>query len=229
MSKILAIGDIHGRTLWKQIIEQDYDKVIFVGDYVDTHGHITGPEQFNNLHDIIDFKLEQPDKVELLIGNHDYHYWPGITETCSGYQVGMKNAFSATFEKYKDLFKMCHIEEGMVFSHAGFTDQFIDSMRVRILPDHINGLFKVAPQIFGYYSADTSGYGDHALQSNIWVRPGKLKNWAYKMTQVVGHTYQQGINIEQGKANGLYFIDALEKSESLIIEDGEPRLQITMV
>jgi predicted phosphodiesterase len=36
--KIVAIGDIHGRDYWKQIIEQeqDADVFVFVGDYFDS-------------------------------------------------------------------------------------------------------------------------------------------------------------------------------------------------
>ena len=37
--KYIIIGDIHGRTNWKEIInyEKDYDKVIFQGDYFDPY------------------------------------------------------------------------------------------------------------------------------------------------------------------------------------------------
>lgn len=41
--KILILGDIHGRTIWKQIIENENpDKIIFLGDYVSTHEDIDG-------------------------------------------------------------------------------------------------------------------------------------------------------------------------------------------
>ena len=43
MSKrYLVIGDIHGRTIWKNIIEEENpDKIIFLGDYVSTHEDIS--------------------------------------------------------------------------------------------------------------------------------------------------------------------------------------------
>ena len=34
--KILTIGDIHGKSVWNEIIPENYDKIIFVGDYVDS-------------------------------------------------------------------------------------------------------------------------------------------------------------------------------------------------
>ena len=33
--KIISIGDLHGKDVWKQIDPANYDKIIFVGDYTD--------------------------------------------------------------------------------------------------------------------------------------------------------------------------------------------------
>lgn len=69
--RYLVIGDIHGRTIWKDIIEkEDPDKVIFLGDYVSTHEDISSTQQINNLGDILTYKENNPDKVVLLRGNH---------------------------------------------------------------------------------------------------------------------------------------------------------------
>ena len=67
----LVIGDIHGRTLWKDIVEKENpDKVIFLGDYVSTHESVPADQQLSNLEDILNYKEENPDKVILLRGNH---------------------------------------------------------------------------------------------------------------------------------------------------------------
>lgn len=69
--KILVLGDIHGRLIWKDIIEKENpDKVIFLGDYVSTHEDISSTQQINNLVDILTYKENNPDKVVLLRGNH---------------------------------------------------------------------------------------------------------------------------------------------------------------
>ncbi|NBP57427.1 metallophosphoesterase, partial [bacterium] len=35
--KTIFIGDIHGRSIWKEIVEQEKpDRVIFIGDYFDS-------------------------------------------------------------------------------------------------------------------------------------------------------------------------------------------------
>lgn len=71
MSKILVLGDTHGRTIWKFIIDKEApDKVVFLGDYVTTHEGISAGIQLNNLEDILTFKEDFPDKIILLRGNH---------------------------------------------------------------------------------------------------------------------------------------------------------------
>ena len=58
MSKILVLGDIHGRTLWKNIVDLEQpDLTIFLGDYVSTHDHsVTEQMQIENLEDILQYK-----------------------------------------------------------------------------------------------------------------------------------------------------------------------------
>lgn len=35
--KTLTIGDLHGLPHWKRIDSEQYDVIIFLGDYVDSH------------------------------------------------------------------------------------------------------------------------------------------------------------------------------------------------
>ena len=50
----LVFGDIHGRTIWKDIVKKEkYDKVIFLGDYVTTHELISDEQQLSNFVDTI--------------------------------------------------------------------------------------------------------------------------------------------------------------------------------
>ena len=80
--KIVALGDTHGRDMWKTIvkIEEDFDKLLFIGDYFDTRDDIDASTQIQNFKEILEFKKENPDKVILLIGNHDFHYLKGCGE-----------------------------------------------------------------------------------------------------------------------------------------------------
>ena len=53
--KTLVLGDIHGRTIWKDIIEHEQpDLTIFLGDYVSTHDYgVTEQSQIDNLENIL--------------------------------------------------------------------------------------------------------------------------------------------------------------------------------
>jgi predicted MPP superfamily phosphohydrolase len=68
---ILNIGDLHGRNNWIQWTEEykDVDKIMFIGDYVDSFD-ISNVEILDNLKNIIEFKQKFSDKVILLLGNH---------------------------------------------------------------------------------------------------------------------------------------------------------------
>lgn len=231
--KILALGDIHGLTIWKDIVaaNPDVDKIVFIGDYVDTHQATTPLEQLDNLREIIQFKSNNFGKVILLVGNHDYHYWPGITENYSGYQPQMRQSFEYEYRQYKHLFQMCFLDENLyLYSHAGVTETWLaevigikkeDSLALRVVK--INDAFKYQPYKFSFYDGDRSHCGDHIRQSCIWVRPESL--WKDKMKgvmEIIGHTTIQKINHPpKAERMGFYDIDCLGTSrEYLIIEDG---------
>src|SRR3954452_22915827 len=84
--KIVALGDTHGRTIWKHIVEREtYDKVVFIGDYFDTHEGVSVAQQKRNFKDIIECKQSDKNKVVLLFGNHDFHYLSAMGTQYSGY------------------------------------------------------------------------------------------------------------------------------------------------
>jgi len=83
--KIIVLGDTHGRSKWKEVLrkEPDATKVVFLGDYFDSFD-IPFEEQVENFTNILALKKEDPDKIVLLLGNHDFQYLPYVTEHYSG-------------------------------------------------------------------------------------------------------------------------------------------------
>lgn len=226
MKKIIAIGDIHGRDTWKLIraAHRDADRVIFIGDYFDAppakrHWGSDGPAELENFMDIVRYKADYPDKVVLLLGNHDYHYLPKVNSPCSGYQRDMHISFSVALEQaiVNNFMKWIHVEDGYVFSHAGITKTWLKNSGAESL-ENVNSLnhelFEFTPGEF------YDGYGDETCQTPIWVRPNSLLNDkidGYK--QVVGHTQQpNGI----GFIEDVCFIDTLHSGHYLAITDGVP-------
>ena len=104
MKKILTLGDIHGRDkwmfhthgsphefnhwmtmvengvpadaeeFWNEMPYTQYDQIVFVGDYVDSYD-LSNVLILDNLKKILLFKKALPDKVVLLLGNHDIQYF----------------------------------------------------------------------------------------------------------------------------------------------------------
>ena len=73
--KILVLGDIHGRSFWKDAVEKHFDecdRIIFLGDYLDEYPDecITRNQSKENFKEIIDLKKKNKDKVVLTLGNH---------------------------------------------------------------------------------------------------------------------------------------------------------------
>lgn len=69
--KILIIPDVHGRKFWREYINDEFDHIIFLGDYLDPYpGEATAEEALQEFKDIVNFKNSNLEKVTLLIGNH---------------------------------------------------------------------------------------------------------------------------------------------------------------
>jgi len=244
--KNIYIGDIHGLTIWEKIVKEhaDADNITFIGDYLDSY-NISGIEQKLNLKRIIEFKLFQeldPTKrVNLLIGNHDIHYWRGNGDGggTAGYQPVMRNDFELLFYENKDHFKMCVQIGDKLCTHAGVSDKFLNdtgyySYSDITIEDYLNDLFKFKPNEFifnapynrGYKHIDS--YGEDEFQSPIWIRPKYLQRANKKsdikkaVIQIVGHTNQPNLDLSGKTTGGRYvYIDTLPIGQYLIEENGE--------
>jgi hydrogenase maturation factor len=240
--KLVAIGDIHGRDIWKQIIakEHDADEFVFVGDYFDSFT-VKGPDQINNFLDIIEFKKQSKVPITLIIGNHDHHYYPGVDDSgTSGYQTLLSPSIKHVVGDNKQYLQAAYQVGEFVFTHAGLSSEWLDDSiegwNTDNVVEKVNELFQYQPGKIAYRSYKqvgdqvygAQGYGNESFQGPIWIRPAALmtankKTLRKKIVQVVGHTPQDNIDIE-GKATGgrYYFIDTLEYNQGqyLIVTDG---------
>jgi UDP-2,3-diacylglucosamine pyrophosphatase LpxH len=243
--KTVLIGDIHGCDSWKQIVnqEQNADRFVFVGDYFDSFT-IPGLVQCQNFQDIIEFKKQSKVPVILLIGNHDFHYYPEIGENgTSGYQARMAPTIQHLINTNRDHLQMAYQFDDVLVTHAGVSSEWLnDNIVMWDVPNlamYINDLFRYKPSKLEYRQYKqigdqvygVGGYGDETFQGPIWIRPRSLMKANHdtlrtQIRQVVGHTGQKEIDIE-GKATGgrYYFIDTLPK-QYLIVEDGVVSLGI---
>ena len=228
--KTVILGDIHGRDCYKQIIvDEQPDRVIFIGDYFDSYDGYTAAEQMFNFEQIINFKLSGKAEVIMLIGNHDYHYMRGVTEHYSGYQHGARPAIEQLLYDNRSHLQMAYGMNGFLFSHAGISTEWLKNNgydNESNLIDWINDMWKYKPNVFNFVGYNP--YGDSEFSSPIWIRPKSLQRanrdtLRDQFIQVVGHTQQKKIDRE-GKSTGgrYYYIDTLGTSgEYMVIDNGE--------
>lgn len=234
--KTIFIGDIHGRPIWKDIIdkEKEFDKLVFVGDYFDSKIY-SAQEQIDNFLDIIDFKqsIQEDQEVILLIGNHDLHYFPEVGNSgVSGYQLDAAQEIEKVIHKKREHLQIAYQYGKYLFSHAGVSSVFLDQTFGSgnwIVPDIaklLNKLFLDNPRAFLFNGEDPSG--NDIYQTPVWIRPESLIKANFttlrdKVIQIFGHTKIQSIReFSEVTKNRYYLIDTLAKScEYLVLADGK--------
>lgn len=136
----LILPDIHGRQFWKKAIEAFPKeelpelKIVFLGDYLDPYDFegISRRKAIVNFKEIIE-TAKNDNRIHLLIGNHDMHYW---------YDCGFKSRIDPNYKNCKvikdlflqnfTLFNVAYEEtindERYLFTHAGATKYWIDHL-----------------------------------------------------------------------------------------------------
>ena len=133
MAKILIIPDVHGRKFWHKAEEiiNEVDKVVFLGDYLDPYKHegITFEDALEEFKQIINFKTKYSDKVVLLIGNHDLHYWPQYKSMwgCRRDDINF-DVISYLFVNNINLFQISYKTDKYLFTHAGVQQGWLDTI-----------------------------------------------------------------------------------------------------
>lgn len=146
MKKILILPDIHGRIFWKEPCERidEYDKVIFLGDYTDPYPHemISKKATIENLLEIIDFKTKVGNKCILLVGNHDMSY---IDKQMipSRHDWGNHKWICEIFDEFADYFNLAYeaniSNQRYLFSHSGIEWPWVKNIKEDY---HLNDITK---------------------------------------------------------------------------------------
>lgn len=117
--KYNIIGDIHGRTVWRDLVVDDGVN-IFLGDYFSPYDEdMKFSDLRQNFEDILEFKRKRPETV-LIVGNHDENHWHCIDPSVTRHDVAHLGDIRALFEANRDLFVAAYnIDDVAVASHAG--------------------------------------------------------------------------------------------------------------
>jgi len=218
--KILVISDLHGKKCWDNINPDKYDKIVFLGDYVDSFT-ISDADILNNLKAIIKFKKSYTDKVVLLLGNHDvqYLYYPHFL--CSGFRMSMLRELSDLFNENINAFLVAWQYQNYLFTHAGLTNtwykEFISSPLYNRIADEqlpIADLLNKANQtaMRGILHRAGSSRGGLGCGGITWADKSELmSDMIIGYHQVVGHTPVQSIErFSYDDSTSVLFLDVLD-------------------
>ena len=183
--KIAVISDIHQSIYWRYILKQidNYDKIVFLGDEFDTWTN-KWPLQMDNAENIITFKKDNPEKVDLCWSNHAISYF--LHERCSGYQAEHAIDITEFYNRNKALYNVVYAYDNWLFSHGGISEQWMRCCGIKSVHE-INQMFRERPAFFRWVGPD--GFGNNPNEGPLWIRPSALiRNKAPGYHQVAGHT-----------------------------------------
>lgn len=234
--KTLLIGDIHGRTIWKEILEKEsseLSRVIFFGDYFDSFD-ISGIDQIHNFKQIIEFKETTDIEVIMLIGNHDHHYL-NVGETYSGYQPALQHDIYSVLQENMKHLQVVYSFDDILCSHAGISPVWLDKTfglcSKTTMVNDIYELYNYQPKRFNFSHIGFDPYGDTVEQGPLWIRPRALMKsnkgddgLKKHFIQVFGHTQLDDIfksftDSEKAMGSRYYNIDTLVGRGYVIYEN----------
>ena len=194
--RMLIIPDTHGRTFWKDFIKThpigDFDKVVFLGDYVDPYSSfepISVEDTIRNFKEIVEFKKQNMDKVVLLLGNHDFYYFFKIPGN-SRYSSLRHFDYEEIFEENRNLFVIAYETEGTLFTHAGYLKGWEDY--VNNCDRHYKIGIKLEPTAESLNSLINTKDGEYALNLVSCERGGRYGYGSCIWADVSEHCYNEG-------------------------------------
>jgi predicted phosphodiesterase len=210
---IITIGDLHGSKAWKKVQLEEWDHVIFMGDYVDSFDY-KDKEILENLMDVIRLKKNNPEKVVLLWGNHDVAYlFKGKSpHGCSGFRYSMLPALNELFMQNRSIFLLAWQLNKYLWTHAGIVQRWHQSYPEKIvIPEDIN-LAGTLNRLFDEYYLPLFHVGplrggDDKDSGPFWADYAEtIKDPLTGYHQIVGHTHTRNGIIHFKHPDGISFV-----------------------
>lgn len=177
----LIIPDVHGRDFWKDAANRFPGNIVFLGDYLDPYPleGISQDETFTNFLEILSFKKANPDRVTLLLGNHDLQYYSkAYSLYCKTNRYSWKYAqlYEDTFHENSQLFQLAHSlafpESKALFTHAGVVSCWLyqhQDLLPEVSAEAINRLLDTEEGIVALTECSTIRGGDYPAGSPVWA------------------------------------------------------------
>lgn len=222
--KLIAIGDIHGRRNWKTINPNQYDKIVFIGDYCDSF-YFSDDEVLKNLKEIIELKRKYSEKVILLLGNHDVHYLFYPHYRCTGFRETMRFQLFDLLNENHSLFRITCQYKNYLFTHAGISNKWFNTHlkifekygyeRENIsLADVLNRIVNSPDRDILMEVGSIRGGNSWNTGGIVWADRSETKDdHLTGFHQIVGHTPIDTIRTVGDEKESITYIDCLETME----------------
>ena len=226
--KIAIIGDLHGKNCYKKLLKdkiESFDKIIFMGDYSDDSWiTFTDKEIVDNLKEVIEFKKKYQNKVELLIGNHDFQYIVGYP-TASRYRETYAKEMHQIFNENEKLFKMIFIANDYIFTHAGITNGWtnyikkkykIEKIDINNIEEEINKVYAADKEDCNIVSFRRGGWNNFA--GPLWADTEDLLEDAWLgYNQVVGHNRVKPRSVIKKENYNIFLADHFDTNQDVLL------------
>lgn len=193
--KTIAIGDIHGRTNWKKIVEEHPDdRIVFLGDYCDPYEPMRNFNVLSNLLDIIELKTRRKDDIILLLGNHDMHYLYDSFPVGTRYNQGIAELIKCLFEESREYFQFAYQEGNTLYTHAGVSNLWWTKYFKGNTGDDAPSIAEqlnnpTDEQLKAMFMIGRQRGGDHERSGIFWADIRETYNDPLQgVLQIVGHT-----------------------------------------
>lgn len=193
MTKVLVIPDVHlkpwifGRAAQ---LAGEYDVAIALGDLVDDWGMQGDRDAYAETIEAAKAFAARNDSSLWCYGNHDYcylHHDEGVYNT--GFSDELKHSVKAMLRGLEDVvgerFKIIHEIDGVLFSHGGVSNAYLDKVRDRLGEDLT---LEECVEFTNEVASSTVLWRD---ESPLWFRPTSAppeQSSVEGVHQVVGHT-----------------------------------------
>jgi predicted MPP superfamily phosphohydrolase len=221
MKRYISISDLHGRPFWQQIDPEKYQKIIFLGDYIDSREQLyTDVQIAANLRQIITLKQTYPEKVVLLLGNHDVPFIDYFPSEMNNIYIPLE--IRTLLTEHQALFQIAYQAENYLWTHAGISQSWWDwyqksSPRVRELLQEDLDLATILNLLFQNYhernlilACGRARRGDDFWGGPLWADKSETETdgltWFH---QIVGHTRVDDITTIHHTTGSLTYCDCL--------------------
>ena len=235
MSKVLVIPDVH---MDVRVIEHGIeladklraDQIVMLGDYFDDWFAVDS--QYDEMIKYLKNLLNRRKDIIPLLGNHELSY---LGYPCSGHRKSVKSkVYNALKEDFRFLY--CVAIDGILYSHAGATQQWLLENKIVTTNMLRYKMSKKAGAAFLESRINAAGWepmkrvgparGGKSIPSPLWCDLTELiSNEIPTVKQVVGHTPISEIEC----IGNCWFTDVFSNNnisdEYLFVVDGKPEIK----